>query len=212
MPLFAQKTGYFAVYWLRVAVYTGVGYNRGKKNGGSMSSFSNLKDGKLINPKLRVDGKPRSVPEIVDEWEENGERFVKYKSGMIRNQTLNQIVKPIDNLFINSETSAELGRWRKEKAQAAIGEELVKRMKNGMGGAKAPAEAVALAAGMLWEELVMNKEMNGRDRLNAWVTIGKYAGVLTDLREKEDVEGVKIEMGKENARLLIEKLTRRRDE
>jgi len=173
-------------------------------------ALSNAKNGKIIDPSLRLDGKPRSIPTIVEEWEnEDGEKMVRYKSGIIRNETKKQLVKAADVPYFNSESSKEIARFRVEKTAAAIRDEIV-RVANINGLAiSTPAEAFAYAAGMLWQDVVLNKEESGKTRVESWSTLGKHAKLLEDLRMKRDdeVEGVKLEVGRENAKLIIEKLS-----
>jgi hypothetical protein len=52
------------------------------------------------------------------------------------------------------------------------------------------AEAVALVGGLLWEEIVLNSKKYPRDRLEAFVRLGNYAGVLPDQRDADPAAGV----------------------
>lgn len=144
---------------------------------------------------------------IVEKWvDENGNNLARYESGMIRNLDNQTIVKPTDKPFFSKDNAYEMLRLRKEKTARKIREEISRAM-FGKEFSNKPAESVGIAAGMLWTEIVMNKEALARDRINAWVALGKHAGLLTDLREGEQqVEGVKVEIGPQLAREIVEKL------
>jgi len=45
---------------------------------------------------------------------------------------------------------------------------------------KGSADAVAVAGGMLWSEIVLNDTAYPRDRLKAWERLGRHAGILAD--------------------------------
>lgn len=146
---------------------------------------------------------------IVKRWEENGEEMAQYESGMIRNLTNNTIVKPTDKPFFEKSNAHEMLRLRKEKVARKIREEISRAM-FGQEFSNKPAESVGIAAGMLWTEIVMNKEALARDRINAWMALGKHAGLLGDLREGENqVDGVKVEIGANLAREIVDKLRNR---
>jgi hypothetical protein len=149
---------------------------------------------------------------IVEEWtDEEGRHLARYESGMIRNLDTRTIVKATDNPFINANNAHEMHRKRKEKTARKIREELSiatfgKEITN------KPAESVAIAAGMLWTEIVMNKEALARDRVQAWLNIAKQAGLLSDMREVEQtVDGVKVEIGANLAREIVDKLRKKDD-
>lgn len=144
---------------------------------------------------------------IVKRWQdENGDTIAQYESGMIRNLNKSIILKPTDKPFFNKDNSHDMLRLRKEKTARKIREEISRAM-FGKEFSNRPAESVGIAAGMLWTEIVMNKDALARDRLNAWVALGKHAGLLTDMREAEaQVEGVKVEIGANLAREIVDKL------
>jgi hypothetical protein len=149
---------------------------------------------------------------IVEEWtDEQNRRLARYESGMIRNLDNNTIVKPVDKPFFNKDNALDMVRLRKEKTARKIRDEISRAM-FGKEITKNSAESVGIAAGMLWTEIVMNKEALARDRINAWVALGKHAGLLTDLRENEIApEGVKVEIGQNLAREIVQKIMDRRN-
>ncbi len=83
--------------------------------------------------------------------------------------------------LITSANARDMQQKRKDKAarllRARIADETGKvsslPIKDG-------AEAVAEAGGILWAETVLNPEAYARDRLEAWQSIGRAAGVLSD--------------------------------
>lgn len=54
------------------------------------------------------------------------------------------------------------------------------------------ADAVAVAGGMLWAEVVLNADAYPRDRLDAWERLGKHAGILADPRQAEAAAGTSV--------------------
>ncbi len=150
---------------------------------------------------------------LVKTWtDENGNRIGEYESGMVRNLDNNHIIKATNNPYITKANAGDMLRRRKEKTARAIRDEISRAM-FGKEYATKPAESVGIAAGMLWTEIVMNKEALARDRINAWVALGKHAGLLNDMRENEQQpDGVKVEIGQNLAREIVQKLLDKRDE
>lgn len=143
---------------------------------------------------------------IVRKWiDENGHTLAEYESGMIRNLDNQTIIRPTNKPFFNKDNAKDMLRLRKEKTARMIRDEISRAM-FGKEITKNSAESVGIAAGMLWTEIVMNKDALARDRINAWMALGRHAGLLGDMREGEQVEGVKVEIGANLARQIVDKL------
>lgn len=176
-------------------------------------------EGEIVDPneekvyEMSYDGRYRKGY-IVEEWQnDEGHRIVRYESGMVKDTSTNQIIKPVDRPYFTKENNADMIRLRKEKVARRIREEISRAM-FGKEFSNRPSESVGIAAGMLWTEIVMNKNALPRDRLNAYVALGKHAGLLDDLREGAPApEGVKVEIGQNLAREIVQKLMdKKRDE
>lgn len=164
-------------------------------------------EGEIVQPQYEMskNGQYRKGY-IVEEWtDEQGRHLARYESGMIRNLDNQTIVKPTDRPFFNKDNAHDMIRLRKEKTARKIRDEISRAM-FGKEITKQSAESVGIAAGMLWTEIVMNKEALARDRINAWLALGRQAGLLGDMREVEQTEGVKVEIGANLARQIVDKL------
>lgn len=179
-----------------------------------MDEFENFNNGAIVDPNKRVDGEMRKPTKVVKEWVENGEVFKQYESGIIRNDTTNRIVKGLDKPFFDKNNVKAVARLRKEKAAKAIRNEIVKKMQKTNAHLTSASEAIGVTAGVLWEEIVINKAAPARDRLQTWLMIGKQAGLLEDLRERtpDNPEGVRVELGVDLARDIIDKMLQKRRE
>jgi hypothetical protein len=155
---------------------------------------------------MSYDGKYRKGY-IVKRWkDEEGNDIAQYESGMIRNLNTHHIIKSVDIPYFNKDNAEDMRRIYKENTANKIREEISRAM-FGKEIKHQSSESVGIVAGQLWLEIVMNKNALPRDRLNAWMTIGRHAGLLNDLREAEQpVEGVKVELGVDLARDIVNKL------
>ena len=151
------------------------------------------------------------MAEIVEVYEENGHKMVKYASGVIRDETEGRIACPPD-MKITSENAHAMHELRRKKTAAKLREQISTSVM-GIGIKNKSADAMAEVGGMLFREIVMNPEALARDRLQAFSLIGKHAQLLNDLREiQRDTDGVTVSIGKDLAREIVEKLMKKRNE
>ena len=106
---------------------------------------------------------------------------------------------------ITSANAHDMQEARKQATARKIREELSRRS----GGAK-PSAAVALAAGDLWEQVVMSKDANPRYRYDTWRGLASAAELLADRRESVTGEGVTVQIGADLARELVAALLQSR--
>jgi hypothetical protein len=91
---------------------------------------------------------------------------------------------------ITSEKSNEYRQQRKKKAEALLRSRIIEAHNAAMPNQViSGAGAFADAGAMLYEEIVLNSDKYPRDRLEAWNTLGKAAGVLADPREPGASDG-----------------------
>jgi hypothetical protein len=149
---------------------------------------------------------------VVDEWVENGEVMIKYESGMIKNKTRNRIVKPSDKPYITKENARDVAHRRVELAAERLRENISSKTL-GKDVITKPAEALGMAGGMLWEDIVLNPDAAPRDRLQTFIALSKHSGMLTDMRETgmQNSDGVNIALGPNLARDIISQLMARND-
>lgn len=87
---------------------------------------------------------------------------------------------------ITAENSIAFHRKRQEKAARLLRERIAQETRNvSTLPVNSGAEAVAEAGSYLWREIVLSPEAYPRDRLAAWESIGKHAGVLGDGKQDQ---------------------------
>jgi len=94
---------------------------------------------------------------------------------------------------------------RQRKTAALLRAEIAKRAGNVL-----PTQAVALAGGDIWEQVVMSETAHPRYRLEAWQAIGRAAEILGDARQSAANEGITIDIGADLARELAQLLMNKR--
>lgn len=91
-----------------------------------------------------------------------GHRGVFYPSGTFSENT---------NAF-NTETAIQAQETRRELKELRVREAVEKRMN------KPFVEAYGEAAGVFWDEIVLNPDTSGRTRMDVWKAIGEEAGLV----------------------------------
>lgn len=155
---------------------------------------------------------------VVEQWrDENGDLIQRFESGIIRNWSNGHMMKAPDFSPMTKDTYKDIQLMGKEAVQDRIREEVsavVTRRLYGKEIRSMSAQAVGLVAGKLFEDIVMNENAYPRDRLNAFLAIGRQAGLLRDERYSEtpSSDGLTITMGVELARELVERMRNRNEE
>jgi len=86
---------------------------------------------------------------------------------------------------INKDNASELAKRRHEITRQKIAKAVADRSRLKNPAIQGPSDAVADAAGMLWNDIVTNPDAPARERRETWQAISKYAGHITDLRGNE---------------------------
>ncbi len=151
--------------------------------------------------------------EIIETYKDDKGRDVWIYANGMHKRADGPIVKPPAPEYrgINKGNAAEMNRRRIEKTKRALALAILEKSKEIAGEYKipldSPAAAVGVVGGVLWGEIVQNPKAPARDRLQAWETLGKHAGVLGDLRLKEDPSpGASLQLDGETARYIIDRL------
>lgn len=162
-----------------------------------------------------IEHDPRGVRKgwVVRQWkDEDGDTIQEFESGIIRNHTTGKIIRTSDYHHLTKENAREMGKALQEMYKNRLREEFSARVSKAIYGKEIhniPVDAVAICGGDLWEEIVMNKNAYPRDRLNAYLALGKQAGILQDENYKEESNGMTITLGVELARELVERMKNR---
>ena len=122
------------------------------------------------------------VREYTDE--QSGVTVVEYDSGMTKNKANGHIIRP--KPVISSDNAHAMLAARQAKSQRAIREGLIAAAaRTGHIDIRTSSRAVGIAAEALWAEGVMNPDARLIDRVKAFDTIGKAAGLLFDPRAQQ---------------------------
>lgn len=125
--------------------------------------------------------------------------IIAASNGALRDSVTGKFVKGGKvTTAITKETSVAFHRRRVEKTQQYIRAAL----RNNTPGAKNSPMAVAIAAGDIWRDGVLNPEERLDDRRKAWHQISSDAGLLPNRAEKAQNDGVTIHIPDD----IIEKL------
>ena len=108
---------------------------------------------------------------------------------------------------ITRDNARQMLEARQASTARKIREEIATRTGRGV----RPDAAVALAAGDLWEQVVMSKDANPRYRYDTWRGIAQAAELLADRRENTRQDGVTVQIGADLARELVDKLLQARN-
>lgn len=123
------------------------------------------------------------MAEIVRTYtDDNGHTINVYKSGAEYNTDRKRLIKPSESGKITVANTSERKRQRQAKTAALLRQAIVTETVDKLdvpGNIRAPA-AVAAAGGILWREIVLDRDQYARDRLAAWEKIGQRAEILTD--------------------------------
>ena len=120
---------------------------------------------------------------IVREYihEETGHKIAVYESGTERDTVTGRLIRGASKGMITSENYTSFHLARKEKTQSLLRDAILKVSE---GKLKVPlastADAVAIAGGMLWSDIVLDNTVYPRDRIDAFTKLGKLADILTD--------------------------------
>ena len=113
---------------------------------------------------------------------------------------------------ITAETARSMQTRRIEVTAARIRSELAKRTGQIDGRIIGASEAAAVAAGQMWEQIVLDDKANPRYRAETWQMIAKHAGLLGDNRQTTgNSDGITLEVGAELARALVDRLLQERN-
>jgi len=120
--------------------------------------------------------------EFIDQ--ETGHSMREYQNGMIRDMQTARIVKPPNTSVITSENASDYHRMRREKKERMIRNEILEKQNRLSANdpkrirpASNAIEAIAISAGLLWEEIVLNQKAYARDRLQAYQEMTREAGM-----------------------------------
>jgi hypothetical protein len=126
-----------------------------------------------------------------------GRRVAVYKSGLERDADTGRIIKPAPAVLFRAENAKVIQGKRQEKQAARLRARIAASARAGLppdlgARVKDSADAFAEAGAMLFEQVVLESEAYPRDRLQAWETLGRYAGVLPDQTSKPDPDAARL--------------------
>ena len=138
---------------------------------------------------------------MIEDMSEQVVELVPAKNGVLRSPITGRIVsaRGIANP-ITRENSNAFHRLREEKKERLIRAQLHKRTPSARDG----YDAVAIASGDLWEQVVLDKDEDAEKRRKMYLSIGKQAGVLTDVVQTSDNNGSSITLAGGDVSTLLE--------
>jgi len=106
---------------------------------------------------------------------------------------------------ITSANARDMQELRKQKTASLMRAELVKRGRDAgiVDNLAGPSTVIAVAAGQIFDDVVLKRDANPRYRLESWQAIGRHAGLLGDARQVADNSGVTVSIGADLARDLV---------
>jgi hypothetical protein len=112
---------------------------------------------------------------------------------MERNLTTNRIVRPPTAALITKKTASAMGLLSKEKRQERTARMIRSQIRSVTAekfGVRmnTSSEAVAVTAGTLWQDVVLNPEAYARDRILAFNKIGQIADEIPNVLQRTDAE------------------------
>lgn len=144
-------------------------------------------------PQAKPDKKPATVVEEYTD-ETTGHLVRRYENGMLYDMTTGRIARPPDREYRGIQSAEDARRLRQmqvDRAEEAIAKAIADKTKEHgkISPLAGPVEALAAAAGILWDEVVLNSRAKPRDRREVYETIGRDAGLRRDARENRDTGG-----------------------
>jgi hypothetical protein len=100
-----------------------------------------------------------------------------------------KIIRPPTAALITKDNARAMAAKRQEKAARLLREAIVTET---MDKLEVPhhgsAAAIAAAGGILWREIVLDKDQYARDRLEAFTKLGAIAGVIPNAQQRPEPE------------------------
>lgn len=123
--------------------------------------------------------------------DEQGRTLREYDNGNVHDASNGRIVKAV----LSHDRARSIVGQRIAKSQSAMRKAIIEATEAsglpGMGGvpltATSASHAVGIAAGVLWEQGVLNPDARLIDRVKAWDVLGKAAGLLDDPRAPQPI-------------------------
>lgn len=123
--------------------------------------------------------------------DEQGRALREYDNGNVTDQRTGRLVAGTHKPVFTPDNARDYVARRQAKAQAAMRQRIIEATEAsglpGTGGlpisAKSSADALGIAAGVLWEQGVLNPDARLIDRVKAFDTIGKASGLLADPKQ-----------------------------
>ena len=127
--------------------------------------------------------------QIIDKVQRNGRTIAIYDNGMERDMDDGHFMRPPTAALITKETAQVMKRKRQEKAARLLREKIRAATESVSDiPINDSAEAIAEAGGILWSEIVLDRDAYHRDRLEAFTKLGQLAGAIPNISERGEAE------------------------
>ena len=126
---------------------------------------------------------------IIETIERDGDQIAIYDNGMQRNVTKGKLIHGPTSTLITKENARAIAQKRQEKAARLLRKQIRDATAENLQiSMKSSAEAIAVTGGMLWQDVVLNKDSYDRDRIEAFTKLGQISGVIPTPSHRDEPE------------------------